>query len=281
MNICIAGGDIRMLTVAKLLAEAGYGCYIFGFDKYRGSLAGLKFTEDMGDAIGNSQAVIMPFPCLKDNFLNTPFSSRKTEIESIFSFDDGKRLFLGGRLPFKGENIFDYSHNEAFLWYNAVPTAEGAVAIAMERLDITVHGAEITVVGYGRIGSYLAHILHALGARVTVVARNVKSRTSAELLGVHAVGFEDIEAPLSCADIVFNTVPSKVIGEPELAKIRPGTAIIDLASLPGGADEAQCDKFGVTLIRALGLPGKVSPVTAGRAVFRTVLSILTERGIAP
>lgn len=281
MRICIAGGDKRMLTVADMLFAEGYECTIFGFDHDICPKNGLEYTQDIGYATGSSKAILMPFPCLKNGFLNTPFSNRRTELDSIFSFDNGNRLFLGGRLPKAGDNIIDYSAHEDFLWYNAVPTAEGAVAIAMEELDITVHGAEITVVGYGRIGSYLTHILHSMGAKVTIVARNIKSRTSAEILGVNAVGFEDIEAPLSCADIVFNTVPGKVLGENELAFLRPGTAIIDLASLPGGADEKECLRHGIRLIRALGLPGKVAPSTAGRAIFRTILPILKNRGITP
>lgn len=281
MRICIAGGDKRMVAAAELFTKEGYECVLFGFDRYNNTEDRLEYTEDISYGIQGSQGVILPFPCQKDGFLNTPFSGRKIEIESIFSFDDGKRLFFGGKLPFKGDNIVDYSQNEDFLWHNAVPTAEGALDIAMKELETTVHGAEITVVGYGRIGSCLTRILHSLGARVTVVARSAKSRTPAEILGVNAVGFDRFEAPLSCADIVFNTVPSKVIGENELASTRPGTAIIDLASLPGGADEKECEKYGIRLIRALGLPGRVAPKTAGKAIFQTVLPILKDRGIIP
>lgn len=280
MRITVAGGDRRMLAAAELFAEKGYECHIFGFDRYTEKPDGLEYTEDIIQAVKGSEAVILPFPLRKDGFLNMPFSGRKTEPESIFSLAEAKTLFIGGGLP-EGKNMIDYSKNEAFLWYNAIPTAEGAIALAMEKMDTTVHGAEITVVGYGRIGSYLATALRSLGGKVTVVARNVKQRTPAEISGVNAVGFEDFEAPLSCADIVFNTVPSKVIGENELAAIRTGTAIIDLASLPGGADETECRRHGIELIRALGLPGKVAPKTAGQAIFKTVLPILFDRGIIP
>lgn len=280
MRLTIAGGDARMITVAELFIKNGCECYVFGFDEHIDNKIGIEYTNDIAQAIKCSSAVILPFPCQKDGFLNTPFSSRRTEIENILSLGKENTLFLGGRLPKTGKNIIDYSKQEDFLLRNAVPTAEGAVALAFQMMDSTIQGAEITVVGFGRIGNYLSKILHSLGAKVTVVARSAKSRTLAEISGVCAVGFEDFEAPLSRADMVFNTVPFKVIGEKELVAIRSGTAIIDLASLPGGADENECLKHKVLLIRALGLPGKVAPKTAGKAVFETVLRILKDRGIA-
>lgn len=281
MQICIAGGDTRAVFMAELFAKSGYRCVMFGFDNNACQKSGIEFAKDIAQGMQNSAAVILPYPCKKDGFLNTPCSGRRIETDSVFAFDDGKRLFLGGGLPYKGENVIDYSAQEDFLWYNAVPTAEGAVAIAMEELDTTVYGAEITVVGYGRIGSYLTHILQGLGAKVTVVARNRKSRASAEVLGASAVGFEEIEAPLSCADLVFNTVPAKVISHRELKILPSGTAIIDLASLPGGAGEKECLQYGIKLIRALGLPGRVAPAFAGEALFKTILPILKSRGITP
>ncbi len=279
MKLTIAGGDMRMITVAELFAARGIQCKMFGFDKYKENKRDLEFTDNIESAIKDADIVILPFPCQKDGFLNTPFSGRKTELDSLFALGGKETVFIGGRLPEKQENFMDYSQQEDFLLRNAVPTAEGAVALAMQMMGTTIQGAELTVLGYGRIGSYLSNILRSLGAKVTVVARSAKSRTLAEISGVCAVGFDDCEAPLSCADMVFNTVPFKVIGERELSAIGSGTAIIDLASLPGGADEAECVKHKVLLVRALGLPGKVAPKTAGKAVFETVLRLLSDRGI--
>lgn len=278
MRITIAGGDKRMITVAELFAQRGVKCNLLGFDRLTEKPAEIEFTDDVAEAVKGADAVILPFPCQKDGFLNTPFSSRRTEIEGLLEL--GKEgLFLGGRLPRKGENLIDYSAQEDFLLRNAVPTAEGALALAIQMLSTTLWGAEITLLGYGRIGSYLASLLRSLGAKVTVVARSAKSRTLAEISGVCAVDFCDCLSPLSCADMVFNTVPSKVLGEKELSAMAKGTVIIDLASLPGGADEAECAKHKVLLVRAMGLPGKVAPKSAGKAVFETVLRLLSERGI--
>lgn len=266
-----------MLTLAELFADRGVGCHLLGFDSYPDKPKEFQFTKDMG-VIAESTAVILPFPCQKDGFLNTPFSTGRTEIDSLFEL--GKdTLFLGGGLPLRGENLIDYSEQEDFLLRNAVPTAEGALALAMQMLGTTLWGSEITLLGYGRIGSYLSNLLHWLGAKVTVVARSAKSRTLAEISGVCAVDFCDCLSPLSCADIVFNTIPSRVLGEKELSAMAKGTIVIDLASLPGGVDEKDCTNHKILLVRAMGLPGKVAPKTAGKAIFETVLRLLSERGI--
>ena len=47
---------------------------------------------------------------------------------------------------------------------NSIPTAEGAVQLAMERLPITIHGANALVLGFGRCGVTLARLLKAMGA---------------------------------------------------------------------------------------------------------------------
>lgn len=281
MRIAIIGGDMRMIIAGDLLATAGYSCYGFGFGECISKSKSIKPVADIQTAVNGSDAVILPFPCEKDGYLNAPYSQEKIAADDIFSYGNENTLFIGGRLPKNGRNIEDYSEREEFLLRNAVPTAEGAIAIAINETKTTLRNANTVVIGYGRIGHYLATCLKALGANVTVIARRLQSRAQAEISGINAVGFEDIEAPLSAADIVFNTVPVRVLNEKELSALKKGTAIVELASFPGGADEELARVYNINLIKALGLPGKVAPASAGKAVFETVLSILTERGITP
>lgn len=35
---------------------------------------------------------------------------------------------------------------------NAVPTAEGAVQLAMEQMPVTIHGARVLITGFGGLG---------------------------------------------------------------------------------------------------------------------------------
>ena len=53
--------------------------------------------------------------------------------------------------------------------------------------------------------------------------------------------------------------------------------IIDLASEPCGTDFKTAEELGITAKKALGLPGKFAPKTAGEILKETVLNILSEK----
>lgn len=162
---------------------------------------------------------------------------------------------------------------------NAVPTAEGAVQIAMEELPITLHRARVLVLGFGRLGKLAAHRFAALGAKVSVAARKWADLAWAEAYGYGAERIDQLGGWLCAYDLVINTVPSRVLGAGYLADLKPGCLVVDLASKPGGVDLEAASQMGVRVIWALSLPGKVAPVTAGRAIRDTIYHILHELGV--
>ena len=154
--------------------------------------------------------------------------------------------------------------------------AEGAIQIAMEELPITLHDARVLVIGFGRLGKALAPRLRALGAHVWVSARRYEQRAAAQGMGLGSEGVDRLPDWLCSYDLVFNTVPAPVLGVEELAALKEGALVIDLASRPGGVDLDAAATLGVRVIWALSLPGKVAPVTAGRYIKDTVYHIMEE-----
>lgn len=77
--------------------------------------------------------------------------------------------------------VTDYLRREELCLANAVPTAEGAIQIAMEETARTLHGASALVVGYGRIGMALAPRLRALGMQTEICARRCETRALAQM----------------------------------------------------------------------------------------------------
>lgn len=278
MKITMAGGDSRMITAGQLLQKAGYDCSCFGLGERDVGFSKIEESR-IGDALAHADAVILPLPCQRKGFLNAPLTEKKYLLEDIFAAKGPETIILGGLLPTEGKNFIDYSLREDFRIKNAVPTAEGALSLAMTSLECTLFGAKAVVVGYGRIGKYLSLLLKSMSASVTVVARSLHSRATAEINGLKAVGFDETGASLTEAQVVFNTVPDLVITEKEIAVMKEDCLLIDLASLPGGVDEGAAQSYGIKFLRALSLPGKVAPITAGRIVFETVDSILRERGM--
>lgn len=162
---------------------------------------------------------------------------------------------------------------------NAPPTAEGTVQIALEELPITLHGARVLVIGYGRVGKAAAQRFAALGARVSVSARKYEDLAWAEAMGYGVEQTGALVGWLCGYDLVVNTVPARVLSGRELRDLKEGALVIDLASKPGGVDFDAAARLGVKVVWALSLPGKVAPVSAGRAIKNTIYNILTELGV--
>ena len=71
-------------------------------------------------------------------------------------------------VPRKCEVIFDY---DEVAIYNSIPTAEGVIYNIIKNTEITIHQAEILVIGSGRTSITIARDLKALGAFVSVTFR--------------------------------------------------------------------------------------------------------------
>lgn len=228
--------------------------------------------------------LLLPFPLSHDGvYLNSP---ENCEIPLDALFEKAKvygikRIFGGAIKPKVCENaealglrVTDYGKNESLLLENALCTAEGAIEIAMREMPITVHGARVVILGYGRIGKMLAAKTSALGARVSAVARKSSDRTLMECDGITPFSFDELDRALKDADLIYNTVPYPVINESVLSYVGSDALIIDLASAPGGVDGNAAKEAGIRVIWALSLPGKTSPKSAARIIKQAVTSEL-------
>ena len=165
---------------------------------------------------------------------------------------------------------FDYARDETLALENAELTAEAALPPLLARLPCPLRGSRILILGFGRIGKRLAWKLHTLGAAVTVAARRPEALALARILGLQAEPLGPQLRGLAVYDAVVNTVPAPVICDVQLSAIRPDTALLELASLPGGFCPAAADRAGY--LAARGLPGVYAPEAAAavirRAIFR-------------
>ena len=170
--------------------------------------------------------------------------------------------------------VFDYYDDTLLQYANAVPTAEGAVGILIDRLPITIRGSRGLVIGYGRIGKCLSRMLDLLGAEITASARKESDLGAILAGGLRAEHTGRYSSGLGQYDYIVNTVPAPVLRQEDYDGIRPDCLLLELASAPGGFDEKAVREAGLQLIRAPGLPGKCAPKTAGYAIADAVLRIL-------
>ena len=286
--VSVIGGDMRQRALAKALAKNGFDIFLYGIDINETSPANIIKCWSAKEAAENADAVILPLPaCSGGIYINAPFSEKEITVSEIISAMREGALLLGGKMPDEfvlrahanGISATDYYDREELTVMNAIPTAEGAIAIAMDELPITVHKMKAAVLGYGNVGSILAAKLTALGADVTVFARKSSARAHAVSAGCRA---ENIAWLAGCAgifDCIFNTVPAPVIGADVLEAMRRDALIIDLASRPGGTDFEKASALGIKAILALSLPGRVAPETAGGYIADTVMNIMRENNL--
>ena len=178
------------------------------------------------------------------------------------------------KATFPRHEVCDYLLREELSLRNAVPTAEGAVQLALEELPVTLSGLPVLIVGLGRIGTALAGILRGFGAEVTAAVYDPRGAAKARLHGIRSVPTRRMGGNYG---LVFNTVPKLIFDRDVLSRFDRKTLFIDLASKPGGIDMEAAAELGLKTVWALGLPGKTAPITAGEIVAETVSSILAER----
>jgi dipicolinate synthase subunit A len=123
--------------------------------------------------------------------------------------------------------------------------------------------------------------LIALGARVSVAARNPVQRASAYAAGAESHELSDLGDLLREADIVISSVPTQIVGRDLLAGVPKHALLVDLAAPPGGIDRDAAKDFGLKFVWARGL-GSRAPVTVGRSqwsgIRQRIEGIITARG---
>ncbi|MBO4217764.1 MAG: dipicolinate synthase [Clostridia bacterium] len=284
-DIVFVGGDLRTLVCANELSDGKYTVGVYGLDEYEGNYGNPVKYDSLDDADG---LLILPLPWSVDAIrINCPLTKKEIRADDVFKKAEGRTL-LGGRFDKfarelavrHGVRLIDYFDREETAVLNAVPTAEGALEIAIRELNITVAGSKTLVLGYGRVGRMTASLFASVGACVTVAARSREQLAWAKASGCRTADIRDMRRELSEADIIINTVPQLILGENEFAALSREKPLIDLASYPGCVSDGDAERFGVRLIRAPSLPGKTAPVTAGRIICESIKNILSEEGYA-
>ena len=291
-SVAILGGDRRQISLGLRLFEAGLSVRLFGLPQEM-IRAPLQTAQNWKEAVAGAVAVILPLPASQDGrHVSMPLlpEEKTPRLDELLAVLPCGTLLTGGKLDEalqkraceRGIACFDYFTSEELQQKNALPTAEGALMILMERLPRVIRGARIAVLGYGRVGQTLAGLLVSVGAEVTVAARRREVLAKAADSGCLTllIGDDTTLMPLTAGyHAVCNTVPHCLFCEKILCGMSRDTLLVELASSPGGIDAKAAQKHDIPVIYALSLPGKYAPVTAGEIIADTVLSKLYEEGV--
>lgn len=263
MKLVFIGGDMRCESAAEYLKQSGF------------EICFAKSLDDMY-VLKEADAVILGVVAV-DEYGRIAGSGCSISYTDLAKMIPENIPIIGGRLPsYAGHKCADVLNREDFAILNAAITSEGAIMLAIQNTKFSIFGSEILICGFGRIGKILANRLSVFGCGITCGVRRASSAALCESLGYRYVFTEDIPKIAGKCDIIFNTVPHTVIDESVIRNIKSETFIAELASKPGGISLECAEKYGIKVIDGNSLPGRFSPVTAGKIYGHTIENILKE-----
>ena len=286
----IIGGDLRIIKLAQILAKDGNKIFTYGLDKAKElKNENIVFCDTLNEAIESSEIIIGPIPFSSNGIeINAPFSDEKIEIKDIIHNSNGRMIIAGAINKDvyemqKNEDeecikIVDIMNREELAVLNTISTAEGTIELMIANTNKILHGAEVLILGFGRVAKTLANKINALSAKVTCAARKEKDIAWIKTYGYKETNINELSnEKLQKYDFIINTVPKLILNEELLSGIKKECLVIDLASKPGGIDRKSAKEKEINYIWALALPGKIAPVTTAEFIKDTIYNILRKR----
>ena len=286
-KFAVIGGDLRTIKLAKMLAEDGNEVYTYGLEKAEELKEEKNIipVQKLSRAIPNDVEVVIgpiPFSSNGEN-INTPFSENEISIRELMHYLNAKILIAGSITPeiYDMANdeyieIVDIMKREEFAVLNTISTAEGTIEIAIANTNKILHGSNVLILGFGRIGKVLARKMAGLSSKVTCAARKDEDLAWIEAYGHKSLNINNLGENLRPFDIIINTVPHIILNEERLKYIKKDCLLIDLASNPGGIDKKAVKDNKLKFVWALSLPGKVAPITTAEFIKDTIYNIIKE-----
>lgn len=286
LTIVFLGGDARQIEVINKCIELDASVRLVGFDKLENPPSGVRHEALSSVLLQEADIIVMPVIGCDDNgIIAAPFGSGDLVMkqELFMAIREGALVYTGmaksllRRMSSEyGFRLIELLDRDDVAIYNSIPTAEGALMMAIQNTDITIHGSTCVVLGIGRTGFTLAKTLQGLGAKIRVGVRREADAARAAVMGWEPFMTRDLTACTSDIDLIFNTIPTMIITAQIISRLPRRTVIIDLASAPGGTDFRFAEKRGIKALLAPGLPGIVAPKTAGIIIANTLCQSITE-----
>jgi dipicolinate synthase subunit A len=260
---------------------------LIGFDNLQYAFNGITKATLNEEDLHMMDAIILPPVGTDDRgYVESIFSTNELILteEHIAALPKHAKVYTGMAKGYlkticSGQNIelVELFNRDDVAIFNSIPTAEGALMMAIQNTDFTIHGSQCMVLGLGRTGLTLARTLQGLGAQVKMGVHKPEEFARAWEMGLEPFYTTELSHQVSNIDLLFNTIPTMIVTAQIIANIPNRALIIDLASKPGGTDFRFAEKRGIKAMLAPGLPGIVAPRTAGRIIAKTLSELLMNQ----
>jgi len=280
LRIAIVGGDEREQEIARRAVAAGAVVHAFGFPVPDGGIDGVVFASSAAGALEKARIALFPIPGIAMD--GSLFGTDKIIPDAglLRRMDGAAHVVLGKadenltRAAAQARvTLHEYEADRELMLLRAPAIVEGALEIAIRLTDVTLHNSRICVVGQGNIGSVLTRTLVALGASVTVAARNPVQRASAYTLGAASISTQDIGNNASQFDAIISTVPVPLVNAAVIDRLPEHALVMDLSAPPGGCDLDYAQKTGRPAVWARAL-GRRAPITVGASQWVGIVRII-------
>lgn len=285
-TVAVLGGDRRMAEAVRHLAKASLRVRVAG-QQWSEAPEGVLFCQSGSEALQGADVALLPVQALGPEgqvYSEKGAQPCTVDEKGLRGLRPGAALFAGIGNSFlrqvcqKAEiPLVEYREADEFATWNSIPSAEGAIQMAMEMTPFTIFGSRSLVLGNGRTGKAVALLLRGLFSEVTVLARREVDFARIWAAGYKYANWDDLAERVAESDLIFNTVPAMVLPREVLSRAPKHAAVIDLASAPGGTDFEAAAELGITAKLAPGLPGIVAPLTAGRIIADLIIRHLSNQ----
>lgn len=283
-NFLVIGGDLRIVKLVNMLANKNI-IYTYGLEKAKEIDSNkniIKCKKIDEEVLQKNNVIIGPTPFSKDGLnIFAPYSNSEINIKDVIGKCKDKNLIAGSIkediLEIAKENniqVTDMIKNEKLAILNSISTAEGAVEAAMKETDTIIHGSNVLILGFGRIGKVLAKKLQGLSAHITCAARKQEDLAWIKAYGYNSININKLGKELEKFDIIFNTVPHLILTKENIRYLNKKCVLIELASSPGGIDRKETENYKIKVVEALALPGKVAPITTAEFMKEIIYDLI-------
>ncbi|MDQ0193436.1 dipicolinate synthase subunit DpsA [Paenibacillus wynnii] len=286
VRIVFLGGDARQFEVIRKCVELDATVSAAGFDNWLTPFEGVNLEPMNAQLLSNADLLVLPtVGCDDEGNIKSMFSTQQLQLldEHAAALPANCTIYTGMAKEYLRQLCSKYKlklvellDRDDVAIYNSIPTAEGALVLAIQNTDFTIHGSTSMVLGMGRTGFTMARSLQGLGSNVKVGVRRQEHYARAEEMGWKPFLTENLLSHVSDTDLIFNTIPSMIITAQVLSRIPRQCVIIDLASAPGGCDFRYAEKRGIKAILAPGLPGIVAPKSAGIIMANALVQSISD-----
>lgn len=260
----ISNGD-KQIFLCDYLISKNYPAELvsnFNFNEYKYIVGATPFSK-------NSE------------YINCEFYS-SFPISTFLSLVKSGQTVFGGNLP---SDFIDYCSNHriktvdllkhpGFFWENSYYTAEGLLGYIICNTDFSLKNSNILVLGLGKCGSMICHLLKKLNANVYFYDNNLNTINWGTSLGYNYLDIYENTNIFPTLNIVINCIPEKLLTRLFLELLDKNCILFDISSFPFGFDKETTDSLSLTLHTCSGIPGKYMTRDSGTLLAKNILSFI-------